>query len=775
MENDALKKRYKTWYQAYKNAIKANPQNAVYDDLFAAIDKKFPNAFRGKQAPQCIDFGCGAGETSALLEDFICQIRGDITQKERPELLATGAIPWMYGVDQRLDHLDEAQKRLNYGVVKPGNIFKQGLGLKPEEQKLFPLPESNPFVIASHVAYYDGAGKSKKPSKKLTYFLNNVQGAMGPQSIAFFTHITSPDASPDPLDKFKKKYANIIESYAPKRLEKLLDTREIASFPIEIKAALTFPRLSDEDWDTLKKAEPYQGENPPYPAESNLLEARNILEFLIHTGLEDMPETDRVHYLDEWKALLEQSDYRIPRYSEIRLVLSNKAPEKFKTAVGEIAESVKEPSVTALAVANGIAVLWRSKKYHGLINDKMGEMSEMYVGSAIKKFNIANEFGMRRKWLSSVVRPGLEGFAQTPEEAIGILGSTIRGWPFQFAGRKAAVEAEVEADIAAGKKQIIILGEGFDTLANRLAQEHPDVTFYVNDQIATQKIRREVESSDKYKAKFKSIPSNIIYFDDDLSKVSLQDAFKRLEKERKLRPNEKTIVVAEAVLFYLKKPVIDKTFQTIHDFFGDGTTLIASFLQADKESVDGNFKAAGETLFARHAHQEVYKLAHDHGAVVTAYSPAAMLKGDYGFPPPESRSDYDFRSDHPEDYYKFEFNEAEASKSIDQKSLEKAVYVQKILQSPAFQETFNNKDEREKRMEKIKKILLEGVPAKETPGGFARPPEGFNESFINGRSQRLSEAVRNRDMGKIYMTLTDERPFRQMPPPRAMEKGHILA
>jgi methyltransferase (TIGR00027 family) len=60
-----------------------------------------------------------------------------------------------------------------------------------------------------------------------------------------------------------------------------------------------------------------------------------------------------------------------------------------------------------------------------------------------------------------------------------------------YLARKRWIEAEVRQAIAAGVRQVVILGAGYDSLAVRLHREFPQVAFFEIDHPATQRSKRE--------------------------------------------------------------------------------------------------------------------------------------------------------------------------------------------------------------------------------------------------------------------------------------------
>jgi methyltransferase (TIGR00027 family) len=138
--------------------------------------------------------------------------------------------------------------------------------------------------------------------------------------------------------------------------------------------------------------------------------------------------------------------------------------------------------------------------------------------------------------------------------------------------RKRLVADEAAAAIASGCRQLLVLGGGLDTLALRLAQEHPDLTLVELDHPASQHRKRDAV------AQIGPLPPNLHLVPEDLATGDLADALHQVEAWDASR---RTFTVAEAVFMYLDRDHVERTLRELHDSTGAGSSLLFSYLRRD--------------------------------------------------------------------------------------------------------------------------------------------------------------------------------------------------
>jgi hypothetical protein len=306
--------KYSSWLSSYMRASSNPAKNKIYDSLLMALRRKIPEIFLGDRPPEWIDLGCGPGNTSVFLENFLDEIRHESMSP-----------PIMSGIEYRLDHVLEAQRSIRRSKVIVGDIFQQDLDIRD----VLNIAQDPFLIFVSHVAYY-AAKKPEDGRGKLEALVENVQQTMGKKSIAFFSHIYF-----ELIDQLKERYADVVESHATAKLRQIFSEQKIATYSIPYRVVLEFPQISNIEWENLANG----SQTTPT---SSVIEAKNLLEFSIHRRLEDLSANDRSAYVLGVKKLAQENGYKFPRETEIRLVLSREASLGFKALVERVVDSAKK-------------------------------------------------------------------------------------------------------------------------------------------------------------------------------------------------------------------------------------------------------------------------------------------------------------------------------------------------------------------------------------------------------------------------------------------------
>lgn len=152
----------------------------------------------------------------------------------------------------------------------------------------------------------------------------------------------------------------------------------------------------------------------------------------------------------------------------------------------------------------------------------------------------------------------------------------IPGMTEHFLFRKRWVEERVNSAIAGGVRQVIVLGGGFDTLALRMAEQHPNLVFFEIDLLTTQIAKTRVLKEINY-----PIPANCVFRAVDLSQDGLATT---LHSDQRFQADASTLIVLEGVLMYLSEEEVAALFSSIKTLLtGALTTVFGAIAAPDEE------------------------------------------------------------------------------------------------------------------------------------------------------------------------------------------------
>lgn len=140
--------------------------------------------------------------------------------------------------------------------------------------------------------------------------------------------------------------------------------------------------------------------------------------------------------------------------------------------------------------------------------------------------------------------------------------------------RKRLVTDEAVAAIEGGRRQVLVLGGGLDTLALRLAMRYPGARVTEVDHPASQARKRDAL------ARLGPLPENLRLVPADLAAGELAGAIASVPAWTSEEP---AFVVAEAVLMYLQREAVERTLRQLGEASGAGTTLLFSYLRRDAQ------------------------------------------------------------------------------------------------------------------------------------------------------------------------------------------------
>jgi methyltransferase (TIGR00027 family) len=141
-----------------------------------------------------------------------------------------------------------------------------------------------------------------------------------------------------------------------------------------------------------------------------------------------------------------------------------------------------------------------------------------------------------------------------------------------------------------GFEQILIFGAGFDTRALRFREELQRIRVFELDAPVTLEAKIA-----QYRKRRLEAPPNLVFAPINFDKESIPE---KLEQAG-FRRGVKTLFLLEGVLEYLQPGSVDRTFQTIRDFAGEGSEIVFNYAYASVirgENTHYGEKGALETL-----------------------------------------------------------------------------------------------------------------------------------------------------------------------------------
>ncbi|HYO67936.1 MAG TPA: SAM-dependent methyltransferase [Archangium sp.] len=218
-----------------------------------------------------------------------------------------------------------------------------------------------------------------------------------------------------------------------------------------------------------------------------------------------------------------------------------------------------QASRTAVKVGRFVAVLARQPKLAPLLPKGVAEsMERLMLHAGLLKPWMLRLYGAR--WYTRLVT--------------AIERATTPGQVLCVGLRKRFMDDETRAALAEGKRQVLVVGAGLDTLCWRLASEYPEVTFVELDHPASQEMKRKALEG------MGPLPPNLHLVGVDLSRTSLEESLSQLPVWRKDVPS---VVVAEAVLMYLKEAHVSAFLEAVHRSTGPGSRLLCTCFRWERK------------------------------------------------------------------------------------------------------------------------------------------------------------------------------------------------
>lgn len=206
----------------------------------------------------------------------------------------------------------------------------------------------------------------------------------------------------------------------------------------------------------------------------------------------------------------------------------------------------EQVSSTALTVLQGILYTAQDFRYSGLVSDEMKE-------GCFKILAATPEGQKRLRQLDSAWVRSLVPFI----ERLMMPGITLH-----YVLRKRYIEDVVRQAIADGCTQVVNVGAGFDTLASRLAKQHPQVNFIEIDHPATHQLKRKALMTSEGGTSL-----NLHLLSADLMTERLEQV---LENAEFVKSDAPTVCILEGVLMYLDAKSVEQVFSSFAQCLNSG-------------------------------------------------------------------------------------------------------------------------------------------------------------------------------------------------------------
>jgi methyltransferase (TIGR00027 family) len=216
------------------------------------------------------------------------------------------------------------------------------------------------------------------------------------------------------------------------------------------------------------------------------------------------------------------------------------------------------PSATANVVAKNILMVAHTAELSALVPRDAARLSGWFVAD-FSPGGVGFNRRSTKRWFQSLRRL---------YERL-----TIPGLALHQALRKRYIEERVRAALAAGFRQLVVLGGGLDSLAVRLSAEFPEADFIELDHPATQLVKRRVIASRRLTR------ANLNFLPVDFTKDSWPGA---LLLSPAYQAERETIVLAEGVLMYLDGREVDAVFEFVRAQGGAKVRFVFTFMETDR-------------------------------------------------------------------------------------------------------------------------------------------------------------------------------------------------
>ncbi|MFZ6873555.1 class I SAM-dependent methyltransferase [Undibacterium sp. Di27W] len=223
-----------------------------------------------------------------------------------------------------------------------------------------------------------------------------------------------------------------------------------------------------------------------------------------------------------------------------------------------------QASNTALIVAAGVQMLARDPDYLGLVPGTMTTHGQSLLRASHPRLSRL----ISHQWFRTL--------AYAAEQM------TLPGILLHYVLRKIVIRDYVEQAIAAGTRQIIVTGAGYDSLCMELATAYPDLNLIEIDHPATQAVKRAATGSQE---------NRIHYIATELGKQSLIEVLGNCPH---FDAHLKTLFIAEGLLMYLATSDIARLLQQMR-MLATESSLIFTWMEIQANGKP-NFRPASKII-----------------------------------------------------------------------------------------------------------------------------------------------------------------------------------
>lgn len=217
--------------------------------------------------------------------------------------------------------------------------------------------------------------------------------------------------------------------------------------------------------------------------------------------------------------------------------------------------SPDKPSRTALLIAAAQLVCARQPAYQGWVSAATADYCQAFLRTASRR-------GRRFAWL--LQRRWGRGWACALERWL------LPGLFAHFLLRKRYLREQTEAAVAAGLRQVVVFGAGFDTLALTMAPHYPHVQFIEIDHPATQAVKSRVLAD--------QLPVNLRLLPVDFTQTTAAAALQGCADFRAELP---VCYIAEGLLMYLTAAEVSGLLAQVAA--GSGNRLLFTFMELQEQ------------------------------------------------------------------------------------------------------------------------------------------------------------------------------------------------
>ncbi|MEZ5691320.1 MAG: hypothetical protein R3D71_06620 [Rickettsiales bacterium] len=276
-ENAAMESRYAEWFNAFiQNSNENERQKEAVNLLLSRLKEKVPSAFNSKsgESTTFVDLMCGPGDMTLGYKQALQNI----------DLKNVQAI----GVELRDDHVESWKSKLGQDDI----IIKGDVGDKDFDINKLAGTEGNKKPVAifwGHGGYYlykSKLGEEKGSEQEigvqpsLDNVVSLIHKTLGENGIAVSVH-----KSAEWTDIPKKRFSKLVESHTTDALEKSYEKQNIKHQAITFECELKTPEMTPNIKRQLS-GERIEEYNKMQSGDTKT--TRQILEFLIHTPLEEL-------------------------------------------------------------------------------------------------------------------------------------------------------------------------------------------------------------------------------------------------------------------------------------------------------------------------------------------------------------------------------------------------------------------------------------------------------------------------------------------------------